>query len=279
MADLEGEYQALEAELQGLNEALGLNPQDGLVPESSEQLDLEYEALERELASFPMTRDEYAADRKAKKARTFTEDLGAFATGLGEGASMIGGQAVEAAKEVPWYWWTGVGALYDYETLGETLKIGAKDFSRFAQTLGSAAMDKLGDYDENEEIDREYARYLDDFEYHTKTRPKMLESDSIEYKAFADFGSNFVDPFLFVPVAGLAAKGTSVTAKGLQKAATAGAVAARSKGLAKAARGAEFAAKTTGKAGIFAGSLELVKEGNISIKQSNLFKDIFIKEN
>jgi len=37
--------------------------------------------------------------------------------------------------------------------------------------------------------------------------------------------------------------------------------------------------KNTGKAGIFAGSLELVKEGNISIKQNNLFEDIFIKEN
>jgi segregation and condensation protein A len=35
----------------------------------------------------------------------------------------------------------------------------------------------------------------------------------------------------------------------------------------------------TGKAGIFAGSLELAKEGNISIKQKNLFDDIFIKEN
>ena len=37
--------------------------------------------------------------------------------------------------------------------------------------------------------------------------------------------------------------------------------------------------KRTGKAGIFAGSLELAKEGNISIKQKNLFDDIFIKEN
>ena len=35
----------------------------------------------------------------------------------------------------------------------------------------------------------------------------------------------------------------------------------------------------TGKAGIFAGSLELVKEGNIQIKQDNLFDDIYIKEN
>ncbi len=36
--------------------------------------------------------------------------------------------------------------------------------------------------------------------------------------------------------------------------------------------------KRTGKAGLFAGSLELVKEGNITIKQKNLFDDIFIKE-
>ena len=36
--------------------------------------------------------------------------------------------------------------------------------------------------------------------------------------------------------------------------------------------------KSTGKAGIFAGSLELVKEGDLKIKQNNLFEDIFIKE-
>tara|TARA_B100000287_G_scaffold37098_1_gene34137 strand:- start:970 stop:1710 length:741 start_codon:yes stop_codon:yes gene_type:complete len=36
--------------------------------------------------------------------------------------------------------------------------------------------------------------------------------------------------------------------------------------------------KKTGQAGILAGSLELVKEGNVSIKQNNLFDDIYIKE-
>ena len=36
--------------------------------------------------------------------------------------------------------------------------------------------------------------------------------------------------------------------------------------------------KKTGKAGIFAGSLELVKEGNLKIKQDNLYDDIYIKE-
>jgi segregation and condensation protein A len=39
-----------------------------------------------------------------------------------------------------------------------------------------------------------------------------------------------------------------------------------------------FQNKKTGKAGIFSGSLELVKEGNITIKQKNLFDEIYIKE-
>ena len=34
----------------------------------------------------------------------------------------------------------------------------------------------------------------------------------------------------------------------------------------------------TGKAGIFAGSLELVKEGNLTIKQEKLFDDIYVRE-
>ena len=42
-------------------------------------------------------------------------------------------------------------------------------------------------------------------------------------------------------------------------------------------KGSKF--KSTGKAGIFAGSLELVKEGNLKIKQKDLFDDIYIKEN
>jgi segregation and condensation protein A len=37
--------------------------------------------------------------------------------------------------------------------------------------------------------------------------------------------------------------------------------------------------KKTGKAGIFAGSLELVKEGNLKIKQKDLFDEIYVREN
>ena len=36
--------------------------------------------------------------------------------------------------------------------------------------------------------------------------------------------------------------------------------------------------KKTGKAGIFAGSLELVKEGNLTMKQEKLFDEIYVKE-
>ena len=36
--------------------------------------------------------------------------------------------------------------------------------------------------------------------------------------------------------------------------------------------------RKTGKAGIFAGSLELAKEGNIKIKQDKLFDDVYIRE-
>ena len=42
-------------------------------------------------------------------------------------------------------------------------------------------------------------------------------------------------------------------------------------------KGAKF--NKTGKAGIFAGSLELVKEGNLEIRQQELFSDIYIREN
>ena len=41
----------------------------------------------------------------------------------------------------------------------------------------------------------------------------------------------------------------------------------------------ELKYKKTGKAGIFAGSLELVKEGNLKIKQDNLFDEVYIRQN
>ena len=35
----------------------------------------------------------------------------------------------------------------------------------------------------------------------------------------------------------------------------------------------------TGNAGIFAGSLELVKEGNVKLKQDKIFGEIYIRNN
>ena len=37
--------------------------------------------------------------------------------------------------------------------------------------------------------------------------------------------------------------------------------------------------KKSGNAGIFAGSLELVKEGNVQIKQEKIFGEIYIRNN
>ena len=37
--------------------------------------------------------------------------------------------------------------------------------------------------------------------------------------------------------------------------------------------------KKSGNAGIFAGSLELVKEGNVQLKQEKIFGDIYIRNN
>ena len=37
--------------------------------------------------------------------------------------------------------------------------------------------------------------------------------------------------------------------------------------------------KRTGNAGIFAGSLELAKEGNVKLKQEKIFGEIYIRNN
>ena len=221
----------------------------GVEPTTLSEADVmaKIQAAEQRLASLPMTRDEFAEKRKADEAKSFGEKASAFGSGLGEGVSMIAGQAKEAAKEAPWYWWTGVGALYDYEALGDIVNIGSRDFWRFAQTLGEAAGDKF--YSPEEEVDREYKRYRENFDYYSKVRPTMLASDEIEYKALTDFGANFVDPFMALPVAKVGSFTTQTALKGTQKALTAAAYAARSKGLANVAKGTQLAAKGVEKLG------------------------------
>jgi len=205
-------------------------------------------AAEQRLASLPMTKDEFANKRKADESKSFGEKASAFGSGLGEGMKMIAGQAKEAAKEAPWYWWTGVGALYDYEALGDIINIGARDFTRFAKTLGGSIKDEFG-YSPEEEVDREYKRYRENFDYYSKVRPTMLASDEIEYKALTDFGANFIDPFMAFPVLKGGSFAAQTALKGTQKALTAAAYAARSKGLAGVAKKTQLAARGAEKLG------------------------------
>ena len=126
---------------------------------------------------------------------------------------MEAGKAVIEKK--PWYWPLAGGVLFDYEILGDTLEVGSKDFIQFAKSLGEAAIDKT--YSEEIEVDREYRRYLENFDYNTKVRPAMLET--VENKAITDFGANFVDPFVVTPVAAgaLPSRVAALTARGMIK--------------------------------------------------------------
>ena len=245
MSNLQQEYNSLVAELAQL-EAL---------EQESALLD-EYQALQQELASLPLTKDEFVAKRKADEEKSFLQSAQEFGGGVVEGAKMIGKQAYDASLEFgdmvekskarvtvqPTKTLEELGTYADLA--GDILNVGGRDFIRFAKSLGGAAMDKLGDFTEEEEIDREYERYKQNFDYNTKVRPAMLESDEIEYKKVVDFGANFVDPFMALPVAKIGSMATRAPLIAAQKAATAGAISARSKGLvnvAKFAKGTEKA--------------------------------------
>jgi len=137
--------------------------------------------------------------------------------------------------------------------VGGVFQVGINDFGRFAKTLGGAAMDNF--YSDENEMQREYQRYKDNFLYNQEVRPAMLETYDEEGRDFVSFGANFVDPTLLVPGAGLVAKGGSLGAKAVATGAKAGAFAARSprlvqlsKAMARTSRGAEKVAKGLDKA-------------------------------
>ena len=137
--------------------------------------------------------------------------------------------------------------------VGGVFQVGINDFGRFAKTLGGAAMDNF--YSDENEMQREYQRYKDNFLYNQEVRPAMLETYDEEGRDFVSFGANFVDPTLLVPGAGLIAKGGSLGAKAVATGAKAGAFAARSprlvqlsKAMARTSRGAEKLAKGLDKA-------------------------------
>ena len=101
------------------------------------------------------------------------------------------------------------------QTLGTIGNVGSRDFYRMFQTILGSVGDELGGYSEEEEVEREYKRYLDNYNYHNVVREQMLED--VEYRKVADFGANFVDPFMAFPVAKLGSLGLRGVAKGLQK--------------------------------------------------------------
>jgi hypothetical protein len=207
--------------------------------QSESEVQAEIATLQQELSALPETFEEFTVRRQKEKERPFTEDITAFGSTLGEGLGMIAGQAKDFASELIT---RGLPVFTAGKVATDTGYLGGHDFARHAKTIGGAVMDKT--YSEDEEIQREYERYLQNHDYNTKVRPAML--DKVENRAITDFAANLVDPTLAFPVAGVASKMGSVTAKGLQKAATAGAMATRSQGLVKTARAAEGVAKGLG---------------------------------
>ena len=183
--------------------------------------------LNAELGAMPMSRREYA-EKRATDSAAFPDKASAFGEGVWDGMKILGGQAVDAGGEL-------LDKGFEFEALGDIFYVGRKDFTRFAITLGEAAMDKIVAILRTKKL-TENKRYLENFDYNTKVRPAMLESDEVEYKKITDFGANFVDPFMIFPVAKLGSLAARAPLVAAQKAATAGATALRSKGLVTAAK-------------------------------------------
>ena len=226
-----------EREVQG--EIRQLRTELGIQTESEVQAEIS--TLQHELSLLPETFEEFTVRRQEEEERPISEDVSAFASGLGEGVGMLWDQAGNFASELIN---NGLPVFTAGKVVKDTAVVGAQDFGRFAKTITQAAFDKT--YSEEEEIQREYKRYIQNHDYNTKVRPAML--GQVENRAITEFAANFVDPTLVLPVAGWGAKAGSVAAKGLQKAASAGAIATRSKGLIKTAEAAERVAGGLGAA-------------------------------
>ena len=196
----------------------------------------------------PLTMDEFVDKRRYDKTKSTFQTVKEFGEGVIEGAGDIANQAGEAIDELPPGYLMILAPDYEkfFDSIGDIVNLGGRDFVRFAKTLGPAAMDKLGGYNEKEEIDREYKRYIENFDYHTKVRPAMLDSGEIEFKKIANFGANFVDPFLAFPLAKLGTMAVRAPLVALQKGATKGAYATRSKGLVSTSRFLQKTGKAVG---------------------------------
>jgi hypothetical protein len=242
---MRSEQEILES-INNLRSQLG---EDQFTPQSDdsiESIQARVNALDRQLASTPESFSEYVERRKVEDSRSLGDKTAAFTESFMTGAGAL---AKEGSKAISELFSGDVGA----SEVGGVFQVGINDFGRFAETLGGAAMDNF--YSDENEMQREYQRYKDNFLYNQEVRPAMLETYDEEGRDFVSFGANFVDPTLLVPAAGLIAKGGSLGAKAVATGAKAGAFAARSprlvqlsKAMAKTSRGAEKVAKGLDKA-------------------------------
>lgn len=242
---MRSEQEILES-INNLRSQLG---EDQFTPQSDDSIEAiqaRVNALDRQLASTPESFSEYVERRKVEDSRSLGDKTAAFTESFMTGAGAL---AEEGSKAISELFSGDVGA----SEVGGVFQVGINDFGRFAETLGGAAMDNF--YSDENEMQREYQRYKDNFLYNQEVRPAMLETYDGEGRDFVSFGANFVDPTLLVPGAGVIAKGGSLGAKAVATGAKAGAFAARSprlvqlsKAMAKTSRGAEKVAKGLDKA-------------------------------
>ena len=211
------------AQLRSLNTQLGLPEDDGIVS-SYDQKVQELRRLDEQLAKTPESFEEYVERRKVEDARSLGQKSSAFLDSFMEGGKALAKEGANA-----------IGELFAGEVgtkeLGGVYEVGKTDFGRFAKTIGGSVMDNF--YSDEEEMRREYQRYVDNFLYNQEVRPAMLNTYDEEGRDFVSFGANFIDPTLLVPAGGLIAKGGSLGAK---------AVASGAKGVSKAAKAGAFAA-------------------------------------
>jgi predicted transcriptional regulator len=225
------------AELRALNAELGLSENDGIKSTSTYEQSLqELRALDEELASTPESFDEYVARRKQDDSRSLGEKTSAFTDSFITGAGTLAEEGGRAIKQL----FAGDVGLKEAKGV---LQVGINDFGRFAKTLGGAAMDNF--YSDEDEMRREYERYKDNFVYNQNVRAAMLDTFDEKGRDFVSFGANFVDPTMFIPIAGQVSKAASV---GLKSARLGKVAKAIEKGGAIASKPSELIAKGTRKA-------------------------------
>ena len=158
--------------INSLRSQLGMEPQSEPVAptaQSTEDVQARIDALNQKLATTPMSRREFIEKRIADDQMSFGQKAYQFGAGAVEGFSMLYDQGKDAVKEfyqaVTEDSLTKAGHDKSTSTLGAIANVGARDFYRMFKTILGSVGDELGGYTEEEEIEREYKRYLDNHNY------------------------------------------------------------------------------------------------------------------